>query len=232
VGQDDAVAGHEELPLTGEEVVTIVGEVRAEGLSNAPWTPRQSVVEEGNLPWLLFSAETRVLCAFDDVPSSNQTAVRLAQLPDDDVDRVMQTVRKIAVEVTWWTEQSLVSVGHAPIRVCPGIPFASVRFDLSDPDGNRRIGIGALEYAAEQGWGDLEYVASKETTARVAQPVKVAHREIVLVTLGHSIQLEVVLATPENWKVGTLSRRRVTHIPSFQIAVRTSEVDRGASLST
>jgi hypothetical protein len=150
------------------------------------------VVEEGNLPWFLFSADTRVLYAFDDVPRSNQTPVRLAQLPDDDVDRVMQTVRKIAVEVTGWAEQGLVAVGHAAIGVRPGITFASVRFDLGDPDGNRRPGIGALEYAAEQGWGDLEYVASKETTTRAAQPVKVAHRAIVPVTLGHSNQLEIV----------------------------------------
>ena len=50
----------------------------------------------------------------------------------------------------------------------PGIAFASVRFDLGDPDRNRGPGIGALEHAAEKGWGDFEYVTSEETTARVA----------------------------------------------------------------
>jgi hypothetical protein len=59
--------------------------------------------------------------------------------------------------------------------MCPGISFAGVRFDLGDPEGNRRLGIGALEYAAEKGWGDLEYIASKETTTRAAQSIKVAH---------------------------------------------------------
>jgi len=75
--------------------------------------------------------------------------------------------------------------------MCPGISFAGVRFDLGDPQRNRRLGIGALEYAAEKGWGDLEHIASKETTTRAAQSVKVAHRAIVPVTLEHLKQLEV-----------------------------------------
>jgi hypothetical protein len=54
-----------------------------------------------------------VLCAFDDVARANQTPIRLAQLPDDDVDGVMQPVREIAVEVTGWTEQGFVPIGHA-----------------------------------------------------------------------------------------------------------------------
>jgi hypothetical protein len=91
----------------------------------------------------LLSALSRDFGAFYDVSGSNQTTVRLAQLPDHDVDGVMQPVREIAVEMTGWTEQGLVAVGHAAKRVCPGISFASVRFDLSDPDGNRRSGIGA-----------------------------------------------------------------------------------------
>jgi hypothetical protein len=76
--------------------------------------------------------------------------------------------------------------------MCPGISFAGVRFDLGDPEEIRRLGIGALEYATEKGWSDLEYVASKETTTRAAQSVKVAHRAIVPVTREHSKQLEVV----------------------------------------
>ena len=68
---------------------------------------------ERNLPWFLFSADTRVLCAFDDVARPNQTPVRLAQLPDDDIDRVMQSVREIAVKVTGWTEQGFIPIGHA-----------------------------------------------------------------------------------------------------------------------
>lgn len=60
-----------------------------------------------------------------------------------------------------------------------GVTFARVRFDLGDPDGNRHLGIGALEYAAEKGRGDFKYVASKETTFREIQPVKVTHRAIV-----------------------------------------------------
>jgi len=133
-----------------------------------------------------------MLYALDDVPRSNQTPVRLAQLPDDDVDRVMQTVRKVTVEVTRWTEQGLVPVGHAAIRVRPGITLASVRLDLGDPDGNRSPDFSALDYAAEKGWGDLEDVASKETTTRAAQPVKVAHRPIIPVTLGQSNARDVV----------------------------------------
>ena len=142
------------------------------------------MVKERNFPWFLFSTDTRMPYALDDVPRSNQTPVRLAQLPRDDIDRVMQAVGELAVEVARWTQQGLVAVGHAPIGVCPGITFASVRLDLGDPKGNRNPGFGSLEYAAEKSWGDFEYVASKETTTRAAQPVKVAHRPIVPVTLG------------------------------------------------
>jgi len=176
--------------LTGEEVVTIVREVRTEGLRDAPRTPRQCVVEEGNLPWLLFSADTRVLCAFDNVARSNKTSVRLAQLPDDDVDGVMQPVREIAVEVTRWAKEGFVPMCLATIRVRPGITFAGVRFDLGDTDGNRLLASSALQYTTEQSWSDLENVTSKELTARKAQFVKVDHRAIVPVTLGRSIHLE------------------------------------------
>jgi hypothetical protein len=140
----------------------------------------------------VFSAFSCDVGAFDDVARSNKTPVWLAQLSYDDVDRVMQTVGEIAVEVAGWTEQSLVPVGHASIRVRSGITFASVRFDLSNTDGNRRPSIRALEYAAEQGWRDLEDVTSKEITARKAQFVKVVHRAIVPVKQEHSVQLEVV----------------------------------------
>jgi hypothetical protein len=146
---------------------------------------------QGNFPGLLLSTPSRRFGAFYNVAGSNQTPVRLAQLPDDDVEGVMQPVREIAVEVTGWAEQGFVPVSHAPIRVCPGISFTGVRFDLGDPQGNRRFGIGALEYAAEESWGDLEYIASKETTTRAAQSVKLAHRASVPVTLKDSKQLEV-----------------------------------------
>jgi hypothetical protein len=96
-----------------EDVVTVIRQIHAETLGNAPWTARQSVVGKGNLPRSLFSADARVLCAFDDVARANQTPIRLAQLPDDDVDGVMQPVREIAVEVTGWTEQGFVPIGHA-----------------------------------------------------------------------------------------------------------------------
>jgi hypothetical protein len=175
VGQDDAVAWHEEPPLLREEVVAVVRQVRAEGLSHAPRSSRQSVLEEGNLPRFLFSADARVICAFDDVSRSNQTSVWLAQLSYDDVDRMMQTVGEIAVEVAGRTEQGLVPVGHAPIRVRSGITFACVRFHLGYPDGYRLLGSGALQDTAEQSWGDLEDITSKEITARKAQFAKVAH---------------------------------------------------------
>lgn len=191
MGQDHAVSWNEEPPLTGEEVVTIVSEVHAEGLSNAPRTSRQSVVEEGCLLWLLFSADTRVLCAFDDVARSNQTPVRLAQRPDDDVDGVMQPVREIAVEMTWWAKEGFVPIRLATIRVRTGITFAGVRFDLGDTDGNSLIGSRVLQYAAEQSWSDLEDVTSKEIASGKAHFVKVVHRQIVPVTLGHSNQLEI-----------------------------------------
>jgi len=167
---------NEEPPLTGEEVVTVVREVRAEALSNAPRTARQFVLKEGNLPWFLFSADTCVLCAFDDVARSNKTPVRLTQLPDDDVDGVMQPVGKIAVEVTRWAKEGLVAIGFAAIRVRSGITFAGVRFDLGDTDGNRLLASRALQYTAQQSWSDLEDVASKEITARRAQFVKAGHR--------------------------------------------------------
>jgi len=99
--------------LTCEEVVTVTRQIHAEALGNAPGTARQSVVEEGNLPWLLLSALSRDSGAFYSVSGSNQTPVRLAQLPDDDVDGVMQPVREIAAEVTGWAEQSFAPVGHA-----------------------------------------------------------------------------------------------------------------------
>jgi hypothetical protein len=77
--------------------------------------------------------------------------------------------------------------------VCPGVTFAGVRFDFSDPDGNRRLGFGALEYAAEKGRGDLKYVASKETTAREIQSVKVTHRTIVRAGNGsHRVTMSVM----------------------------------------
>jgi hypothetical protein len=159
----------------------------------------------------LLSALSRDSGTFYNVSGSNQTTVRLAQLTDDDVDCVMQPVREIAVEMTGWTEQGFVPIGHAAIRVCPGISFAGVRLDLGDPDGNRRLDIGALEYAAEKGWGDFEYVASKETTTRTAHSVKVAHRAIVPVTLEHLKQLEVVpfsQQTGERWHTNRVSKLR------------------------
>lgn len=162
----------------------------------------------------MLSALSREAGAFYNVSGSNQTTVRLAQLPDDDVDRVMQPVREIAVEMTGWTEQGFVPIGHAAIRVCPGISFAGVRFDLGDADGNRRPGIGALEYAAKQGWGDFEYVASKEITTGAAQSLKVAHRAIVTVTIEHLKQLEVVhfsQQTDERWHTSRVSELR--HLP-------------------
>lgn len=134
------------------------------------------MIEEGNLPWFAFASDTRVLCAFDDVARSNKTPVRLTQLPDDDVDGVMQPVREIAVEVTRWAKEGFVPVRLAPIRVRSGITFAGVRFDLGDTDGNSLLGCGALQYTAEQSWSDLEDVTSKEITARKAYSVKVVHR--------------------------------------------------------
>jgi len=134
------------------------------------------VVEEGNLPWFVFSALSCDVGAFDDVARSNKTPVRLTQLPDDDVDGVMQSVREIAVEVTRWAKEGFVPVRLAPIRVRSGITFAGVRFDLGDTDGNSLLGCGALQYTAEQSWSDLEDVTSKEITARKAYSVKVVHR--------------------------------------------------------
>jgi len=165
----------------------------------------------------LLSALSRDSGAFYNVSGSNQTSVRLAQLTDDYVDSVMQPVREIAVEMTGWTEQGLVPIGHAAIRVCPGIAFTGVRLDLGDADGNRRFDIGALKYAAEKGWGDFEYVASKETTTRTAHSVKVAHRAIVPVTLEHLKQLEVVHLSPETgegWHTMRVSElRHPPHVP-------------------
>jgi hypothetical protein len=86
--------------LTGEEVVTVISQIHAEALSDAPRTARQSILEKGNFPWLLLAALSRHFGAFNDVPRSNQTPVRLAQLPDDDVNRVVQPVGEIAVKVT------------------------------------------------------------------------------------------------------------------------------------
>jgi hypothetical protein len=99
--------------LTGEEVVTIIRQIHAEALSNAPGTARQSVFGKGDFPGLLLSALSRQFRAFYNLSGSNQACVRLTQLPDDDVDRVMHPVREIAVEVTGWAEQGFVPVGHA-----------------------------------------------------------------------------------------------------------------------
>ena len=146
------------------------------------------MLEEGNLPWFLFSADTRVLRTFDDVARSNKTPVRLTQLPDDDVDGVMQPVREITVKVSGWAKEGLVPIRLAPIRVCSGIAFAGVRFDLGYADGNSLIGSGALQYAAEQSWSDLKDVTSKEIASGKAHFVNVVHRAIVPVTLGYSNQ--------------------------------------------
>jgi hypothetical protein len=84
----------------------------------------------------------------------------------------------------------------------PGISFAGVRFNFDDPEGNRRFDIGALEYAAEKGGGDLEYITRKETTTRTAQSVKVVHRAIEPMTPEHMKQLEDVhfsQQTGERW---------------------------------
>ncbi len=99
--------------MTCEEVVTVIRQIHAEALGNAPGTARQSVIEKRNPPWLLLSSLSRDSGAFYNVSGSNQTPVGLAQLPDDDVDDVMQPVREIAVEVTGWAEQGFVPVGHA-----------------------------------------------------------------------------------------------------------------------
>jgi hypothetical protein len=99
--------------LTCEEVVTVISQSHSEALSDASRTARQSMLGKGNFPWLLLAALSRHFGAFNDVPCSNQTPVRLAQLPDDDVHRVMQSVGEIAVKVTRWSEQCLVPVGHA-----------------------------------------------------------------------------------------------------------------------
>ncbi len=162
----------------------------------------------------MLSALSRDSGAFYNVAGSNQTPVGLAQLTDDDVDCVMQPVREIAVEMTGWTEQGFVPIGHAAIRVRPGISFTGVRFDLGDADGDRRFDIGALEYAAEKGWGDFEYVASKETTTRTAHSVKVTHRAIVPVTLEHLKQLEVVhLSQPTGERGHTKRVPELRHPP-------------------
>ena len=99
--------------MTCEEVVTVIRQIHAEALGNAPGTARQSVIEKRNPPWLLLSSLSRDSGAFYNVSGSNQTPGGLAQLPDDDVDDVMQPVREIAVEVTGWAEQGFVPVGHA-----------------------------------------------------------------------------------------------------------------------
>ena len=150
------------------------------------------MVKEGDLPWFLFSADTRVLSAFDDVTCSNQAPVGLAQLPDDDVHGVMQPVREIAVEVPRWTKEGFVAVRLAMKRVRSGITFAGVRFDLGDTDRNLLLVSGAFQYTAEQSGSDLEDVTSEEITVRQAQFVKVPHRAIVPVKQEHSVQLEVV----------------------------------------
>ena len=165
--------------MAREEVVAIVRKVRAKGLRNAPRTPSQSVVGKGNLARFVFAADTRVLGAFDDVARPNQAPVRLAQLPDDNVDRVMQPVREIAVEVAGWTKEGFIPVRLATIRVRSGITFAGVRFDLGDSNRNRLLVSGALQHTAEQSWSDLEGVTSKEVTPRKAQFIKVVHRPIV-----------------------------------------------------
>ena len=113
MGQDRAISRYEESPLTDEEVVTVISQIHSEALSDAPRTARQSMLGKGIFPWLLLAALSRHFSAFNDVPRSNQTPVRLAQLPDDDIDRVMQSVREIAVKVTGWTEQGFVPIGHA-----------------------------------------------------------------------------------------------------------------------
>ena len=134
---------------------------------------------EGDFPGLLLSAPSRHFRAFYNLSGSNQARVRLTQLPDDDVDRVMHPVREIAVEVARWAKEGFVPVGHTAIGVCTGITFAGGRFDLGDAEGNRRFVVVTLQDTAEQSWGDLEYVTSKETTVRETQSVKVAHRAIV-----------------------------------------------------
>jgi hypothetical protein len=123
----------------------------------------------------LLSPSSRFARALYNVARANQATVRLPQLPDHDVDRVMQPIREIAVEVTGWAEQRLVPIRFAAIGVRPRITFARVRLDLGDTDGNRRFGIGALEHTAKQGRGHLQHVASEETTVRETHTVKVNH---------------------------------------------------------
>jgi hypothetical protein len=165
--------------LTCEEVVTIIRQIHAEALSNAPGTARQSMFGKGSFPGLLLAAPSRHFRAFYNLSGSNQARVRLTQLPHDDVDRVMHPVREVAVKVARWAKEGFVSVGHTAIGVCSGITFAGVRFDLGDADGNRPLVVVTLQDTAEQGGGDLEYVTSKETAVRETQSVKVAHRAIV-----------------------------------------------------
>jgi hypothetical protein len=183
--------------LARQDVVTVIREIHAEALSHARRTARQSMLGQGNYPRLLLSASPRHVGAFYHVSASNQTPVRLARLPNDDVDRVMQPVREVAVEVTGWTKQGSVSVGHAAIGVCPGIPFAGVRFDLRDADRDRRVGISALEYTTKKGRRNLKNVASKETVTRETQSVQVTHRVIVSASRWAASSDERLDALPE-----------------------------------
>jgi hypothetical protein len=115
VRDDSTIVGSQEPPLSAEEVVTVVGQIRVETLGNTPRTAGQFMVGKTYPPRSLFSTRSHHIGADHDVSGSNQAPVWLSLRPNNEVDGMMQSVDEIAVNVTGWTKQGLVPIGHATI---------------------------------------------------------------------------------------------------------------------
>ena len=111
---DSTIVGDKEPPLSAEEIVTVVGQIRVETLGNAPRTTGQVMIGKTDPPRSLFSTHSYHIGADYDVPRSNQAPVWLSHRPNNEIDGMMQSVREIAVNVTGWTKQGFVPIGHAP----------------------------------------------------------------------------------------------------------------------
>ncbi len=127
---DHPVIGDEKGPLSAEKIITIVSQGCPKTLGKATGTSRQTPIEKGKLSWLAFSTTAGDLGSVQHVSCSDETTVGLAWLPGDEVQRVVHSVREVAVEMPGGAEHGLIPIRHTPIGVCAGVTFTRIGLDL------------------------------------------------------------------------------------------------------
>ena len=160
--QHHRVVRHKECPFSAEQIVTIVGQGRPEGLGNTARPSRQAPIEKRNFSWLAFSAAAGDVGSLQHVPGPDEATVGLAWFSGDEVQRVVHSVGEVAVQVPGWTEHGLVPIRHTPIGVRAGVAFTGVRLDLGYLNGYSAVVIRALQDAAENFGCEFEHLAGKK----------------------------------------------------------------------